>query len=640
MYIPKKKYRTVRDLFDIQTELKKLPTSPGVYLMKDESETVIYVGKAKILRNRVRSYFQPANANQWKLETMVPLIRSFEYIVTDTEVEALILECTLIKKHWPRFNVLLKDDKTYPYIKVTLADEFPRVFMTREFVKDGSRYFGPYTSGFAVSEVINLIRELWKFRLCTRTVAKDGNNFRPCLNSHIGLCCSPCDKSVSYEDYMRMIDEALDFLDGNHGAILKKLETEMYAFSDDLEYEKAQGVKNKIYAIKKLEEKQRLDNLSEENQDYTAVARENDDALVQVFVMRGGKITGREHFMLSGVGSLTVSEILTDFIKQHYSGTPFIPKEIYVETEIGDGEIITEWLSRERGSKVSLIVPKRGEKLKLVQLASKNAHIQLSQFGEQLKREKQRTVGAAAEIASALGIDSELKRFEIYDISNIQGYESVASMVVFEGGIPKRNDYRKFRLKTVVGADDYASMEEVIRRRFEHYFKDVEEAEKAETDEERAAIIKKAKFARLPDIVCLDGGRGQVNVTERVLDTLGLSIPCCGLVKDDDHRTRGLIYKNKEISLPRTSEGFKLITRMQDEVHRFAIEYHRKLREKKLVKSALDDIKGIGPARKKELFKFFGSVDKIRYATVEELCEAPKMNAKAAKEVYDFFRKN
>lgn len=613
-------------MFNIQEELKKLPDKPGVYIMIDNKDSVIYVGKAKVLKNRVRQYFQNS-ANQYpKVKSMIKHIDHFEYIVTDTEVEALILENNLIKKYNPKYNILLKDDKTYPYIKLTVNEMYPKLYMTRSHIKDKAKYFGPYTNSTAIKDTIELIHKIWPLRRCMKKFPRDIGKERPCLNYHIGLCKAPCSNMITEEEYNHMIENIIEFLNGKHDKIIKQLENEMSKASDNLEFEKAAELRDKISAIKKLDEKQVIENMSLEDRDVIAFARAHNEALVQVFFIRAGKMTGREHFMLYDVDDISRKEVMTNFVKQFYSGTPFIPKELVLQEDIEDKENISEWLSQLKGHKVIITVPQKGEKLRLVQLAEKNAILTLEQFGEQIKREKNKTIGALNEIKEALKIEFDLDRIESYDISNVQGFESVASMVVFENGKPKRSDYRKFKIKSVYGANDYASMEEVITRRFLRY--------KTENNN-----LEEGKFNKLPNMIFLDGGKGQVNIVKEVLSKLDINVPVCGMVKDNKHRTRGLIYENEEILLPISSEGFKLITRIQDEVHRFAIEYHRKLREKIQVKSVLDDIEGIGSTRRKELLKHFKDIEKIKQASVEELKEVDSMNTKAAEAVYDFFHK-
>lgn len=615
-------------IFDIREELKKLPEKPGVYIMKDVNDEIIYIGKAKILKNRVRQYFQNSSNNTLKVKNMVKHINHFEYIVTDTEVEALILENNLIKKNRPKYNIALKDDKTYPYIKVTVDEMFPRVFITRSHNKDKAKYFGPYTSGFAVKENIELIHKIWPLRRCLKKFPRDLNKERPCLNYHIGQCKAPCNNVISQEEYNKMIDSVIEFLNGKHSQIIKQLENEMSELSKNMEFEKAADIRDKIFAIKKLDEKQVLEGMSMEDRDFIAFARAHGEAVFQVFFIRNGKMTGREHFMINDTDDMTRSELMTDFVKQFYSGTPYIPKEIILQEDISDKDTIIKWLSQTKEQKVNIIVPKKGEKLRLLELAAKNAILTLEQFGEQIKREKRKTIGALNEIKEALNADFELNRIESFDVSNIQGFESVASMVVFEYGKPKRSDYRKFKIKSVLGPDDYGSMEEVITRRFLRYKNEI----KNNTGEE-------GKFNKLPDVIFMDGGKGQIHAAEKSIKNLDLNIPVCGMIKDDRHRTKGLIYNDNEIYLPANSEGFRLITRIQDEVHRFAIEYHRKLREKKQIKSILDDIEGIGETRRKALIKHFGDIEKIKRAEIEELKNVDTMNIKSAEAVYNFFRK-
>lgn len=612
-------------MFNIQEELKKLPDKPGVYIMKNNDDDIIYVGKAKVLKNRVRQYFQNSSNHSLKVKNMVRNISSFEYIITDTEVEALILENNLIKKYSPKYNIMLKDDKTYPYIKLTVNEMFPRLFMTRKHDKDKAKYFGPYTSSMAIKENIELIHRIWPLRRCMKKFPRDLNKERPCLNYHIGQCLAPCNSLISKEDYDIMISGVIDFLNGKHDKIIKELQKEMQDASDSLDFEKAADLRDKIFSIKKLDEKQVIENMSLEDRDVIAFARAHGEAIVQVFFIRAGKMTGREHFMLYDVDGYSRSELMSDFVKQFYSGTPFIPKEIILQEDIDDKETISEWLSEIKEQKVNIVIPLKGEKLRLVELANKNALLTLEKFGDELKRERRRTLGALDEIKDKLGLNFGLNRIESYDISNIQGFESVGSMVVFEYGKPKRSDYRKFKIKTVIGPNDYASMQEVITRRFLRYKKEIDEND------------EKGKFNKLPDMIFLDGGKGQVNVVKSVLEKMNLNIAVCGMFKDDRHRTKGLIYNDEQILFEINSEAFKLITRIQDEVHRFAIEYHRTLRDKKQVKSILDDIEGIGSTRRKALIKKFGSVQNIRKASIEELADTDSMNIKSAEAVYNFF---
>ena len=610
--------------FDIQEELKKLPGRPGVYIMHDEQDHIIYVGKAISLKNRVRQYFQSSRNKGVKIEQMVTHIRRFEYIVTDSELEALVLECNLIKEHHPKYNTMLMDDKTYPFIKVTTNEVFPRVMLSRKMLKDKARYFGPYTSSQAVRDTIDLIHKLYHLRSCSRNLPRDIGKERPCLNYHIKQCEAPCQGYISQEEYGRAVNEVLRFLNGNYDTVLGELEEKMNAASEALEFERAIEYRELISSVKKVAQKQKITDSSGEDRDVLAVASQEEDAVVQVFFIRGGRLIGRDHFYLRITKGESASETLNSFILQYYAGTPFIPAELMLQDEVEDREILETWLSSKRGQKVTLRVPKKGTKEKLVELAQENAKMVLTKDKERLKREEGRTIGAVKEIAALLGLD-EIVRMEAYDISNTNGFESVGSMVVYERGRPKRNDYRKFRIKGIKGADDYGSMREVLTRRFTHGLR------------ERQENAELGKFTVFPDLIMMDGGRGQVNVALQVLDELHLEIPVCGMVKDDHHRTRGLYYHNEEIPINRSSEAFRLITRIQDEAHRFAIEYHRQLRGKGQVHSILDDIEGIGPARRKALMREYLSLDEIKKASVEELAKIPSMNEKAAESVYNFF---
>lgn len=616
-------------MFDIPAELKKLPESPGVYIMRDKTDDIIYVGKAKILKNRVRQYFQNSANHSLKVKQMVSNIDHFEYIVTGSEVEALILENNLIKKHNPKYNILLKDDKTYPYIKVTTNEMFPRVFVTRKLLKDKNKYFGPFTNSSAVKENIALIDKIWQVRRCSKVFPRDIGKGRPCLNYHIGQCKAVCTGNVSEEEYNKMIGEILDFLGGKTENVVKNLTSKMLKYSAEMEFEKAAEVRDTIESIKILNQKQIIENLHIDDRDVIGFARGIRECIMQIFFIRGGKITGREHFMLEECEGVEDKELMTQFVQQFYSGTPFIPKEVILQCEIDDFDLISQWLSEQKGQRVNVLVPQKGERKSLVLMAQNNAKIVLDKFGAEIRREHKRTKGALEEIQKALDIDFELNRIESYDISNTQGFESVASMVVFENGLPKRSDYRKFKIKTIVGPDDYGSMEEVITRRFTRYINETSGDEN----------VKKAGFDKKPDMIFLDGGKGQISAVQKALTNLNLYVPVCGMVKDDRHRTRALMYNGEEIELPYTSEGFKLLTRIQDEVHRFAIEYHRKLREKKQVHSILDDIPGIGSVRRKALMKHFGDINAIRRAEIEELQQVDGMNIKSAEAVYNFFRK-
>ncbi len=617
-------------MFDIQEELKKLPDRPGVYLMHDKNDTIIYVGKAVNLKNRVRQYFRASHKEGIRKDQMVTLIDRFEYIITDSELEALVLECNLIKEHRPKYNILLKDDKTYPYIKVTLGETYPRVLFSRQMKKDKSQYFGPYTSAGAVKDTIELVRKLYQLRTCNRQLPRDTGKDRPCLNYHIHQCKAPCQGYISPEDYRLQIKKVLDFLNGNYKPILEELEQKMQAASEEMDFEKAMEYRDLMNSVRQISEKQKVTNSDGEDKDIIALAKDDRDAVVQVFFIRDGRLIGREHFYVTIDVGDTTQQILTSFLKQYYAGTPFIPKEVMLQTSIEEMEVIAQWLSSKRGQKVYIRVPQKGMKEKLVDLAQKNARLVLNQDKERLKREEGRTIGAMKEIGKILDLPG-ISRVEAYDISNTNGFESVGSMIVYEKGKPCRSDYRKFKLRTVAGPDDYASMHEVLTRRFTHGME--ERKERAERNFEDAY----GSFTKFPDLIMMDGGRGQVNIALQVLDELHLSIPVCGMVKDDFHRTRGLYFNNVELPIDKNSEGFKLITRIQDEAHRFAIEYHRSLRSKEQVHSVLDDIQGIGPTRRKALMRYFQSIDAIRTATVEQLCEADSMNEKAALAVYQHF---
>lgn len=613
--------------FNIQEELKKLPGKPGVYLMHDEKDAIIYVGKAISLKNRVRQYFQSSRNKGAKIEQMVTHISRFEYIVTDSELEALVLECNLIKEHRPKYNTMLMDDKSYPFIKVTVNEPFPRVMLARQMKKDKAKYFGPYISAGAVKDTIELIRKLYHIRSCNRSLPKDIGKERPCLNYHIHQCQAPCQGYISQEEYRKSIDEVVRFLNGHYDLVLKELEEKMMAASDSLEFEKAIEYRELLTSVQKVAQKQKITDTAGDDRDIIAMASEGEDAVVQVFFIRSGRLIGRDHFYLKSAENDTEGEILSSFIKQFYAGTPYIPAELMLPEEIEDQDIIEEWLTARRERRVHLRIPKKGTKEKLVELAQKNAQMVLKNDRERLKREEGRTIGAVKELEKILGLKGII-RMEAYDISNTNGFDSVGSMVVYEHGKPKRNDYRKFKIKTVQGPDDYASMNEVLTRRFGHGLR--EQQEESET----------GGFQIFPDLIMMDGGRGQVNIALEVLEKLHLHIPVCGMVKDDNHRTRGLYFNNTELPIDRNSECFRLITRIQDEAHRFAITFHRQLRSKGQVHSVLDDIPGVGPARRKDLMRHFENIDAIRNATVEELKELPSMNGKSAQEVYKFFHRN
>lgn len=619
-------------MFDIQEELKKLPQKPGVYIMHDAKDAIIYIGKAISLRNRVRQYFRPSHNEGLKKEQMVKQIVRFEYIITDSELEALILECNLIKEHRPKYNTMLRDDKSYPYIRVTLGEEFPRVLFSHQMKKDKSRYFGPYTSAGAVKDTIELVRKLYCLKTCNRVLPRDIGKERPCLNYHIHQCTAPCQGNISREEYRAQIDQVIEFLNGNYKPVIKELEEKMQLASEEMNFEKAIEYRELLKAVKQIAQKQKITSSDSEDKDIVAMASDGEDAVVQVFFIRDGKLIGRDHFHVTVGSEDTRPQVLSTFLKQFYAGTPFIPRELMLQEEIEEAEVIAEWLAQKRGQKVYIRVPKKGTKEKLVELAAQNAHMVLSQDKEKIKREEGRTIGALKEIGGLLGLE-ELKRVEAFDISNISGFESVGSMVVYEKGKPKRSDYRKFKLRTVTGPDDYGSMYEVLTRRFSHGMREQQELKEQKMENDYGS------FTRFPDLIMMDGGKGQVNVALRVLDELGLHIPVCGMVKDDNHRTRGLYYHNREIPIDRHGEGFKLITRIQDEAHRFAIEYHRSLRSKDQVHSVLDDIPGIGATRRKSLMKAFSSLDAIREADVQTLAALPAMNQQSAQSVYDFFHR-
>lgn len=609
--------------FNIQEELKKLPGKPGVYIMHDKSDEIIYVGKAISLKNRVRQYFQSSRNLSVKIQKMVSHIDRFEYIITDSELEALVLECNLIKEYRPRYNTMLKDDKAYPYIKVTVSEAYPRIMFARQMKKDKSKYFGPYTSAGAVKDTIELLRKIYKIRTCNRVLPKDIGKERPCLNYHIKQCMAPCQGYISQEEYHNNVEQALEFLNGNYSRVIKMLTDKMKQASDAMDYELAIEYRDLLESVKQVAQKQKITNSDMENEDVIACAMNGEDAVVQVFFIRDGKMLGREHFHMNVAVAETREQIVSGFIKQYYGGTPFIPAKIMLQDELEDAELIESWLSEKREHSVKLLNPKKGQKEKMVELAYANAKMVLEQDMDKIRREKERTEGAVNEIGQLIGIEG-IHRMEAFDISNISGVESVGSMVVFEDGRPKRNDYRKFKIKYVQGPNDYASMEEVLTRRFTHGIKEMQTGEQT-------------SFSIYPDLLMMDGGRGQVNVALRVLSELGLNIPVCGMVKDDNHRTRGLYYNNVEIPIDTHGEGFRLITRIQDEAHRFAIEYHRSLRGKTQIHSVLDDIEGIGPARRKALMRYFKDIEEIKKASKEDLMKADGITEKVAINIYNYF---
>ena len=598
-------------IFNIEEELKKLPSKPGVYLMHDDKDAIIYVGKAISLKNRVRQYFQSSRNKGVKIEQMVTHIARFEYIITDSELEALVLECNLIKEHRPKYNTMLMDDKTYPFIKVTVQEDFPRVLFARQMYKDKAKYYGPYTSAGAVKDTIDLIHKLYGIRTCNKQLPKMQGKERPCLNYHIHQCPAPCQGYISKEEYAKSVKKVLTFLNGDYTPILKELEEKMLEASEEMEFEKAIEYRELLNSVTKIAQKQKITSSDMEDKDVIAMSVDQHDAVVQVFFIRDGRLIGRDHFCLRIANGDSRPEVLSAFIKQFYAGTPYIPREIMLQYEIEDAALIEEWLSGRKGQKVHIQVPKKGQKEKLVELAKKNADMVLMQDRERIRREEGRTIGAMKEIANLLDLP-KLERVEAYDISNISGFQTVGSMVVFEKGRPKRSDYRKFRIRGVQGADDYASMEEVLTRRLSHY-------------------------ENYPDLIMMDGGRGQVNIALKVMQQLNIEVPVCGMVKDDKHRTRGIYFHNVELPIDRDSEGFRLVTRIQDEAHRFAIEYHRSLRSKEQVHSVLDDIKGIGPARRRALMKAFQTLDDLKAASEEELAQVEGMNSLSARQVYEFF---
>ena len=618
-------------MFDIEEELKKLPAKPGVYLMHNANDEIIYVGKAISLKNRVRQYFQSSRNLTPKIVQMVSHIARFEDIITDSELEALVLECNLIKEYRPKYNTMLTDDKTYPYIKVTTGEAYPRLLFSRLMKKDKSRYFGPYTSAGAVKDTIELLRKIYKIRSCHRNLPKDIGIGRPCLYYHIGQCDAPCQGEISREDYQAQIQQVLQFLGGNYGPVIQMLTDKLMAASEAMEYEKAMEYRDLIQSVRQITEKQKVTSSAMEDRDVIGLARAGNEAVVQVFFIRNGRLIGRDHYYLTGVESESRAGVLTSFVKQFYGESPFVPRELMLPEMIEDAEIVLQWLSEKRGQKVVFSVPKKGQKERLMELACKNALNILNKDSEKLKREEARTVGAVRELADLLNLPL-LSRMEAYDISNTSGFEKVGSMVVYEKGKPKRSAYRKFKIRDIQGQDDYHSLEEVLKRRFTHGLKEQEALK------EKGGDLALGSFSMFPDLILMDGGKGQVHIAQKVLMELGLDIPVCGMVKDDFHRTRGIYYEEQEIGIEKTSEAFRLVTRIQDEAHRFAIEYHRSLRGKTQVRSILEDIPGIGEARRKALMRCFGDIQKIREASVEELRQIPSMNAAAAEAVYTFFR--
>ncbi|EOU1888254.1 excinuclease ABC subunit UvrC [Clostridium perfringens] len=618
-------------MFDFQHQLKILPDKPGVYIMKNSLGEVIYVGKAKVLKNRVRQYFQNSKNHSEKVRAMVKNIAEFEYIVTDSEMEALILECNLIKKYSPRYNIALKDDKFYPFIKITTNEDFPRVYVTRNFAKDGNRYFGPYTNGTAVYEVMGLIKKLFPLRTCKKAIVEGGEPTRACLNYHINLCKAPCAGYISKAEYWEMIDEIINILNGTDTSIIKNLKLEMEKAAEELEFEKAAKIRDRILAIELISEKQKMFTVKEGDEDFIDLYTDEKDGCAQVFFVREGKVTGREHFMIENISDDPVKEVISSFIASFYGGTAQIPKTIYVPEEIEDQELIEKFLTEKRGSKVWIKVPKKGDKKNLLDMVRNNAKIMLDQFKEKMVEEKELNKSALTELADVLGLDSLPVRIEAYDISNIQGVDSVGTMVVFENGKAKNSDYRRFKIKSVKGPNDYESMREILSRRFSHGLEEVNKIK------ERNLEYSKGKFCIFPDLIMMDGGKGQVNIALEVLKDFGIEIPVCGLVKDHKHRTRGIIFNNEEIIIRRGSGLMNLITRVQDEVHRYAITYHRSLRDKRTLHSILEDIPRIGEKRRRNLLMKFGSIDNIKKASMEELLDTPGIDKRAAESIKQYF---
>lgn len=617
-------------MFDIEEELKKLPPKPGVYIMHDKKDSIIYVGKAVSLKNRVRQYFQASRNVTPKIARMIEQIDHFEYIITDSELEALVLECNLIKEHRPKYNTMLMDDKGYPFIKATVGEAYPRLLFARQPKRDKAKYFGPYTSAAAVKDTLLLMQKIYHIRTCHRVLPRDTGKERPCLNYHIKQCKAPCQGYISMEEYQESFKQALEFLSGNYGQVINMLEEKMAKAAEEFAFEEAAEFRDLLNSVKQIAQKQKITSQAMDDKDIIAMAKAGEEAVVQVFFIRSGKLIGRDHFHFNEVEHDSRGEILTAFIKQFYAGTPYIPKILLVQEEIGENEVISQWLGKKKGQKVYIQVPKKGEKERLIELAAKNASLVLQQDSEKLKREEARTIGAVREVEQWLSIPSIL-RIESYDISNINGFESVGSMVVYEKGKPKRNDYRKFKIKSIKGPDDYGSMKEILTRRFTHGLNEQMELKEKNMENHMGS------FSVFPDLIMMDGGKGQVNVAKEVLNELHLNIPVCGMVKDDKHRTRGLYFENQEIPIDTHKEGFHLITRIQDETHRFAIEYHRSLRGKTQVHSILDDIKGVGETRRKALIRYFKSLEAIKEASMEEIAAAPSMNEKAARAVYEFF---
>lgn len=617
-------------MFDLDYQLKMLPDKPGVYIMKNALGEVIYVGKAKILKNRVRQYFQNSKNHSEKVKAMVKNIAEFEYIVTDSEMEALILECNLIKKYRPRYNILLKDDKHYPSIKITINEDFPRIFITRNIVKDGAKYFGPYPDTGAVYETIELLKKIFPIRTCKMSIAEGNTLIRPCLNYQIGLCMAPCEGHISKSDYGKIVQDIIDLLSGKDRIILNSLKEAMEAASEKLEFEKAGELRDKIRAVERVTEKQKIITGNFEDEDYVGIFSDEKDSCAVVFFMREGKLEGREHFMLENTSGEINKEIVSDFLKSFYGGTAFIPKNIYT-CELEDRELLEEWLSMKRGSKVSIKIPQKGDKKQTLDMVEKNAKMIMEQFKLKILQDKEINKFSLNELADKLLLENIPHRIEAYDISNIQGVDSVGTMVVFEDGRPKNSDYRRFKINTVKGANDYESMREILTRRFQHGLDEIKAIQ------ERNLELSSGKFCIFPDLIMMDGGKGQVNIAQEVLRSFDIDIPVCGMVKDDSHNTRGLIYNDNEVQIDTHSGLMQLIRRIQDEVHRFAISYHRSLRDKRILHSVLDEIPNVGEKRRKELLKKFQSIENIKNATYEEILKTDSIDSKTARSIVDFF---
>ena len=621
------------NIFDIQEELKKLPDKPGVYIMRDQNGEVIYVGKAVVLKNRVRQYFQASANHSPKTQVMVSKIREFEYIVTDSELEALILECNLIKKYKPKFNILLKDDKSYPYIKVTMHEDYPRVLMTRRMVKDGSKYFGPYSNATAVKETIDLIKKLFPIKTCKKVFPRDIGKERPCLNYYIHQCLGPCQGDVNKEEYRRLMQDICSFLDGKQDDIIKRLEEQMAVASEKLDFEKAAGIRDKINSLRHIAEKQKVLSTAMNDHDVVGFARDETDSCVQVFFIRGGKLIGRDHFIFEDSGDIEDGELLSSFLKQFYAKTEYIPGDIMLQAETDEVELLETWLGEKRGARVRIKVPQRGEKHRLIEMVSRNALIELNHFRDRVKKESSYAAESLEKLKALLNLEKRPARIEAYDISNTGSSEIVASMVVFEKGLPAPREYRRFRIKTLEKQNDYGSMQEVITRRLKHA-----EREKSEL-REKGINSETGKFTKLPDIILVDGGLGHVNAVCEVIQEQGVNIPVFGMVKDDRHRTRGLVTRDREIDLAQDLPVLRFITAIQDEAHRFAVEYNKKLRNKRYTGSVLDEIEGIGEKRRKSLLKHFGSINRIKTASIDDLAAVEGISRATAEKIYNYFRK-